>query len=87
MGAARGGMALPLAFLYGLVGWLAGVHGEKTRDRWTFPLVGLALAALLTALDAKVGGHLLGQMPTINWMLASVAWSGAASLLLVFVRR
>lgn len=87
VGAARGAMALPMAFLYGLVGWLAGMHGEKTHDRWTYPVVGVTLATLLTALDCQVSGRILGVTPSLNWMIAYIAWAGAGSLLLAFIRK
>lgn len=87
VGAARGGLALPMAFAYGLVGWLAGLHGERTRDRWTFPLVGAALAGILTALDTQISSYLLGVTPTLDQMVASTAWASLACLPLAALRR
>lgn len=87
IGAARGAMALPMALAYGLVGWLAGVHGERTGSRWTYPLVGASLCLLLTVMDAQLSSWLLGQRPTTSWMLASVAWNSLGCLPLVLLRK
>lgn len=87
VGAARGGLSLPMAFAYGLVGWLAGLHGERTRDRWTFPLVGAALAGILTALDCQSSSYILGVAPSLDQMMSSTAWASVACLPLMFLRR
>ena len=55
-GALRGNLSLPMALLYGLVGFLAGIYFENQRPRW---LEVLGLVAGLTLLMAAGEGILM----------------------------
>lgn len=87
VGAMRGATALPLAVLYGLVGWLAGLHRERTSAQWTFPLVGFALVALTAALEGHLSVAMGGSAPPLSWLLPTLGWHGLACLTLLGVRR
>ena len=86
-GALRAAAAWPLAVLYGLPGWLAGLHGEKKARRWTYPLVALGLVALLNILEGHLGVLLGGTRPPLSWQLATLAWHSLFCLAFLGMRR
>lgn len=87
VGAMRASASLPLAVLYGLVGWLAGLHRERTNERWTYPIAGLALIALLAALEGHLATLMGGNHPPLAWLLPMLAWHGLFCLSFLAVRR
>jgi hypothetical protein len=87
VGALQASTALPLAVLYGLMGWLAGLHRERNPELWTYPLVGFALVALLAALEGQLRAVLGGAHPPLSWLLPTLAWHGLACLSFLGVRR
>ncbi len=80
LGAGIGSLAVPYSCLYGVIGWLAGLHGERRPARWTLPLATLCLAALLVSGESLWTMSLEGRQPSLSWELASVGWSGLAGL-------
>lgn len=64
-----------LAILYGLTGWLAGVHSERQPSTLTYPLVGLTLITLLTVVEAQLRG-IRGEHFPLHQLLAYLAWHG-----------
>ena len=87
VGAMRASASLPLALLYGLVGWLAGLHRERTSERWTYPIAGLTLIALLAALEGHLSTLMGGTHPPLSWLLPMLAWHGLFCLSFLAVRR
>lgn len=87
VGAMRSGGSLPLAVLYGLAGWLAGLHRERTGQAWTYPLVGLCLVTLVTVAEIQLTRLLGGTQPPLSWLLPTLGWHGLACLTLLGVRR
>ncbi len=79
--------SLPGALLYGLVGWLAGCHAERTDSRWTYPLAGLLLVALLAGLEGVLAGWSGGSGPSLRWLLPTLGWHGLACLGLAGVKK
>ncbi len=86
VGAVRGGFSLPLACLYGAVGWLAGLFTEQSRRKWLFPVVGACLTVLLTVGDGELGSRMSGEVPTMERVLGSLGWNCTFCLLLFWVR-
>ena len=80
LGAAAGSLAAPLACLYGLLGWLAGLHREREPYRWTYPLAAVSLAALAVSGESLVSLALEGYEPSLFWKLLNVAWCGVLGL-------
>ena len=85
VGAMRASASLPLAVLYGLMGWLAGLHRERNAARWTYPVVGLTLVALLAALEGHLSTLMGGAHPPLSWLLPTLGWHGLACLTLLGV--
>lgn len=80
VGALRGVAGTPVAFLYGLVGWLAGLHAERTHQTWTYPAAAMALVILFVTAEAELSRVLMESQPSLNWMLKSIGWQSIASL-------
>ena len=87
VGAMRASTSLPLAVLYGWVGWLAGLHRERTSERWTYPIAGLALIALLAAMEGQLATLMGGTHPPLSWLLPMLTWHGLFCLSFLAVRR
>jgi hypothetical protein len=80
-GASAGSLAFPYSLLYGLVGWLAGLHAEREPYRWTLPLVSLCLAVILLSAESCLSLGLGGGQLSVAGKLAVIGWSGAGGLL------
>lgn len=87
VGAMRGVGSPSLAVLYGLVGWLAGLHHGRQPARWTYPLAGCALLLLFAALEAQLMALMGEGAPPLSWLLPSLAWHALACLVLLGARR
>lgn len=87
VGALAAWASLPGALLYGAMGWLAGCHAERTDSRWTYPLVGLLLVALLAALEGLLARLTGASSPPFAWLLPTLGWHALACLTLAGVRR
>jgi hypothetical protein len=87
VGALRASASWPLAVLYGLVGWLAGLHREKQAALWTYPLVAFGLIALLAALEGHLAVLLGAHRPSLSWLLPTLAWHALFCLTFLGVRR
>lgn len=82
LGAAAGSLAVPLACLYGGIGWLAGCHGERRPARWTLPAVAACLAVLTNC------GEALFQdvSPSLTWQMCHIGWAALGGLLFLGLR-
>lgn len=69
-GAAVGSVAVPFSFLYGTLGWLAGIHKERHPQVWTLPLTGMALFMLLLSGEAYWSPH----TSDIYWRFKDLGW-------------
>ena len=81
LGAAAGAMAAPLSVLYGAAGWLAGAHGERASERWTWPLAVTSLYALLLSGESTLSMWMNHSQPSLAWKAASLGWVALFSLL------
>lgn len=75
LGAALGDMAVCYSSLYGLIGWMAGLHAELTDKRWTYPLVGFALWVLWTVADSELSNFFWGERRPLGSMVISLGWN------------
>lgn len=82
--ALRGDPAAPLALLYGLAGWLAGVHGKSRARRLSDLWVGCALVVLMALGEIHLTG---ATAPPWTALMQSLGWNCALCLALVGVRR
>lgn len=80
LGAAAGSLAAPLACLYGIVGWFAGLHKEQKPYLWTYPLVAACLAIMTVSGESLVSLALEGYQPDLSWKLANIGWCAVLSL-------
>jgi hypothetical protein len=87
VGAMRTSASLPLALIYGVAGWLAGLHRERAAKTWTYPLVGLCLVTLVCAAEARLSQAMGGPRPPLCWLLPTLAWHALVCLTLIGVRR
>jgi hypothetical protein len=87
VGALQASTAGPLAVLYGVMGWLAGIHRERGGARWTYPLVALALVALTLVLEGQMSVLDGGTYPPFSWVWPTLIWHGLAGLAFLGVRR
>lgn len=80
VGAASGALAVPFSCLYGVLGWLAGLHSERSPYKWTLPLVASALMALLISAESVLSLALEGVQPDLGWKLTNLLWMSLACL-------
>ncbi len=81
--ALRGSLAGPMALLYGLAGWLAGIHAERAPKRWTYPVVGVALTVLVSVAESELSRAWGGAQPGMLSLLPTLAWNALACLALL----
>jgi hypothetical protein len=87
VGALRAAGSLPLAVIYGLAGWLAGLHRERSSEIWTYPLVGMCLITLVSALEVQLSKLTGGTQPPLSWLLPTLGWHFLFCLSFLGVRR
>ena len=85
VGAGAGALAVPYSCLYGLVGWLSGLHKEREPYPWTWPLITAALAGILISGECFLTSLQNGCQPGLVWKFASLGWSSLAGLLFLAV--
>ena len=78
-GAAAGALAIPFSCLYGIIGWLAGLHIEKRPSLWTLPVVCVCLMCLLVSGESAISLILEGRQAPLQFKLANIAWTALAS--------
>lgn len=83
IGAGAGSLAVPYSCLYGVVGWLAGIHKEHKPFAWTWPLVTCALAGILIAGESLVASTMEGTQPSLYWKFAALGWWSLAGFLFI----
>lgn len=87
LGSAEGSLAAPIACLYGILGWLAGVHAERRPHAWTYAVSTCCLALIMVSGESWISLALDGFQPTLRWRLVTVAWCTVLSLPMMGFRR